>query len=1470
MKVALDKVDSIASYDQLKDLHNRFKDELSTTAIKQLKSLLSDVLKNATKKEVVKFPSLFARLAFVYRSGRLTTSLQKQLSQFRYMSKDKSFCKSISKKEFLGLFSAIGYLIQQLGEVPQPNWLSSVNTEAIFLKSEIKSSKIDIKFEFYNVIGYDDNTIRLDFQQLDTFILFLTEGQKQTYASTLQNIKEGDRVCLIDIIQLEDNELECRHIILEPGFTIDVSSIASTVRNIAGTTNFLWQQYFLSDLLDIQPNIPMHKGNVVNDLLDKWIYSNQNNPPVFIDNFKESFSRYPLVYTKLFNDDESLMTFLNETKDQNENLKRIISQDLPQVLGTERAENILLEPSFLSNKYGIQGRLDLLYGNEEGEYVIIELKSGRLPYPYNDLTKVDDAHAAQARLYELMLSSVTASTRNKFESYICYSAGASDSLRFVSPYVEFEQKILNNRNNIINGIELISQSSDDELDLFFSSFDFNTTGIELIGNMGWVRRDYDNVYNILRRLSDVELDYFKAFYRFIYTELMLHKLGSPNSTSGSTSLWNKEDDIDSSSNHLTNLTIEKNNSTDLSHPNISFRIADFKVLAAKSIRIGDLCVLYQQKNNTSVATDNQIYKGTISSISSTNKTITISLRYSQNEIISPIVFNNDFTWSVDRDYVDRSFSSMIKSLFRLMTSVQPYKELILGISEPTKHSISDIEIVTKEESPKDESRLEQNAILNEALSAEDYYLIIGPPGTGKTSIMLKNLVRRLHNDTETNILLLAYTNRAVDEICDAVNKAIINFDARNKSKINFGRSDLNFIRIGSDSGTAQRHKHNLLSNACANSNDRSKLKEVLSKQRVFISTVSSISSQQILFDLKEFHTVIIDEASQILEPQIVGLLPHFKKYILIGDQKQLPAISQQSAPQAKRFSPNLEKIHMVDLRVSYFERLLNNCLRNKWSHAYGMLTHQGRMHKDIATFPNHSYYDGKLKIADLPHQTSNLPFALFDDGMEECLAKNRLLYFPSYSTEEELVLKSNHYEAKKVATIVKNIQSLYDKNTSVIDDNNDLRNLKYDSKKTIGIITPYRSQIALIKSVLEEMKIPYWEDITVDTVERYQGSQRDIIILSLAVNSHKQLNFLSGQTYLDLESQKLIDRKLNVAITRSREQLIVTGNPYLLSQNSNYNDLLDYIKIKGGYIDIDFSDIDSAYSSDKKISTSVFDMPDILTPSDGVANLFDVQILDPIKANSPEFPEKVLGYDGDYNRNYVLEYGRTDFDQEIITHSAEDKVKLYCYYNLRKHYFTQLAVLYSENKLLSELIKNHNNKITILDFGCGPATAAIAYQSFYNTNDLSVNTNYIGIDISSSMLIEAASFLNNNFFKKSFLYNLSDNFNREKLRSLKEQLSNTSLLLFNYSYLFTNISTDVALKLAEPVKELKEEYPLSTIYLIYQNSARNGRNKSYNIFKEFLPPFEIIKSAKPTFQYKNKSYQKSVKTETVYYEILKL
>ncbi|WP_313361364.1 AAA domain-containing protein, partial [Empedobacter sp.] len=254
-------------------------------------------------------------------------------------------------------------------------------------------------------------------------------------------------------------------------------------------------------------------------------------------------------------------------------------------------------------------------------------------------------------------------------------------------------------------------------------------------------------------------------------------------------------------------------------------------------------------------------------------------------------------------------------------------------------------------------------------------------------------------------------------------------------------------------------------------------------------------------------------------------------------------------------------IGLINRKNSIFERLYEFCERNNNENSFDQLTYQGRMHAEIADFPNNYFYDGKLNVAyDIPNLNEEIKQSLHrqradlhfenhnqSNDLQNFITNHRFAFI---NVDENPYLPStNEQEADLIVKFVQEIIHLYEINKK-----------EFDAKKTIGIIAPFRNQIALIKQKLELANIPNYEQITVDTVERYQGSQRDIILYSFAVTYYSQLNAL-----VNMNDQGNVDRKLNVALTRAKEQLFLIGNQTILKENQLIKTLIEYLENKSSH-----------------------------------------------------------------------------------------------------------------------------------------------------------------------------------------------------------------------------------------------------------------------------------------------------------------
>jgi hypothetical protein len=623
-------------------------------------------------------------------------------------------------------------------------------------------------------------------------------------------------------------------------------------------------------------------------------------------------------------------------------------------------------------------------------------------------------------------------------------------------------------------------------------------------------------------LKERERAYFLRLYTFILKELWLSKAGEREyeGIKKASVLWNASfEDKLIAGELLYDLKIVENQAASESHT-VTLEIPVYPDLYLPTFRPGDAAVLYERNTATDTVNNRQVFRGAIEKLEG-NRLI-FRLRYRQKNLL---VWNPDACYAIEHDYMDTNFTGMLKALTCFIEANQDRKDLLLTPGIPRKEPV--MAVLTRhpliQEGIPRQARNDREEARNDKQSV---FLLIGPPGSGKTSIALKQMVEAEIKKNKTNVLLLAYTNRAVDEICKALTGI---------------SSSLPFIRVGSELNCSPEYRNYLLENYLGNCRTRNDVSEIIHRCRIFAGTVASVWNKPELFQLKHFDLAIIDEATQLLEPHLLGIFcvknetgkNAIDRFVLIGDHKQLPAIVLQSKEESRVNDPLLNAAGITDLSASLFERLYRKYSLEGNASAFDRLSKQGRMHPVLSAFPSEHFYEGRLECAGLPHQT------------EEWTDRSRICFYHVEPLKNELSDKINRNEADKVTEICRKLYRDY------------VEKGEQWNSQSIGIITPFRNQIALIRKQLQGTGIPELTEITVDTVERFQGSQRDVIIYSFCIKTEDQLGFLPN--WIE-ENGNLIDRKLNVALTRARKQLHVTGNENLLKKNPVYKKLIDYIR----------------------------------------------------------------------------------------------------------------------------------------------------------------------------------------------------------------------------------------------------------------------------------------------------------------------
>ena len=909
-------------------------------------------------------------------------------------------------------------------------------------------------------------------------------------------------------------------LVVEPDFLLDVTAIAECFRESNPQPLF----HLLKKFLPFSINKYLIIGNVANFFLDELMSQPDQD---FRTLFPKVFRLNPLAFTLL--EDREVREIQQKSQKHFLNLKRVILQEFPEM--NIRAEEAFLEPTFYDNAHGLQGRLDLFHlpgqsrGAEKEEKVkasIVELKSGK-PFRAN-IYGLSTNHFTQTLLYDLMVRKVFGRGIDPM-NYILYS-GIDDRLLRFAPRIKSQQfDALQLRNQLL-AIEwqLAILGADPELDLL-------EQGRQLFRRLnpvyfpkvkGFARGDLEFFETVYSRLSELERRYFVAFSGFIAREQKLAKTGvqGAKSLNGQASLWlDSFDEKQEKFEILNHLSLHQDASRE-EEPVLFFQRTE-NTNALANFRKGDIAVLYPNgEAGNELPLQNQLFKCSIVHIDSGEVQVRLRSRQFNDSLFKKYPF-----WNLEHDLIDSGFLGMYRGLFAFAQSPEEKRALLLSQKPPKKTPPVSLP-------PSPNLTEEQHEIMQQMLAAEDYFLLWGPPGTGKTSVMLRSAVDYLMQNTSENILLLAYTNRAVDEICESIER--IGPEVRNQ-----------YFRIGSSYSTGARFREQLLNAKIEKVHSRKALKEIIDGHRIVVSTVASLAGKPEILQMKSFQRVIIDEASQILEPVLVGLLSHMRRFILIGDHKQLPAVVLQDSDVSAVKDEPLQQMGLSNLRNSLFERLYKRCREQEWDWAYAQLSHQGRMHQEIMQFPNLHFYEGSLQILppSIPYHLRQLESSAWE-GEDESFLSRRLVFIPTLSDSGISRPKTNRYEAEEIGKLVAQFIALYEQNGRTF------------TQESLGIITPYRAQIAQIRQVLSEKNIDL-DLITVDTVERYQGGARDIILISLCTNTLSQLDSLISY------SDEGVDRKLNVALTRAREHLIVLGNPELLKYNEIYFELMRYGGVEG-------------------------------------------------------------------------------------------------------------------------------------------------------------------------------------------------------------------------------------------------------------------------------------------------------------------
>ena len=997
------------------------------------------------------------------------------------------------------------------------------------------------------VRAWDEQTIQVAVINQDSSEELLTVDYMNTaeyvdFSYLRSLLREGMQLNLLDCT-VTRKKVTPRLIVVEPDYLVDISSIANCFESY-GHHPLL----FTVKRMGERPNNKhIVLGNFAGSALDDII----NHPTDYTikDTFRSNFREKALDFATC--PDFNAVEFKQAAEQQVANIQEIV-YELFQSFEREKA---ILEPSFVCERLGLQGRIDLMTTDLK---LLVEQKSGKNIFierqyknPHGSLHV--EKHYVQLLLYYGILQYNFQLNPKDAHIELMYSKyPLPNGLLEVEPLQKLIREAIKFRNQAVATEYWMAENGFHRLLPLLTPQVLNVEKQNDVFYQRYLLPQLTEVLAPLHQLSELERAYFTRMMTFVIKEQLVSKVGAQEGVGNSNAnLWNmplaeKKD----TGNIYTGLTItDKSCSSSFNgYDTITLNVPQQGIDFLPNFRRGDMVYLYAYKKNEEPDVRKSIlFKGSLQEIHTSSIVVHLNDGQQNPNLIAGECFALEHAGS------DIGGTSAIRSLYTFITSDVERRQLLLGQRAPR----ADKSLVLSRSYHPD-----YDDIILKAKQAQDYFLLIGPPGTGKTSQALQYLVREQlaekpkgqstnPNDQspmvngQSSILLLAYTNRAVDEICNMLSE-----------------HELDYIRIGNEYSCDPKYSDHLLQEVLDENTTLNSIKSTLAEAQIIVATTSTMNSRSALFNIKHFDLVIIDEASQILEPNIVGILTArqeegraIDRFILVGDHKQLPAVvQQQGEADVEETSSVLENIHLSSCANSLFERLILTERAAGRTDFIGTLHKQGRMHPDIADFANRKFYaKEQLECVPLAHQLeTELSYnEESEDALDNMLKAHRMIFIPSMPCKQlNISEKVNTDEARIIADLLRRLFRQMSKD--------------FDPQKSVGVIVPYRNQIAMIRKEIERLEIPALEGISIDTVERYQGSQRDVILYSFTIQSRYQLDFLTANTFY--EEGQPIDRKLNVAITRARKQLILTGNESTLRQNQLFAELIDYIKEKDGYV----------------------------------------------------------------------------------------------------------------------------------------------------------------------------------------------------------------------------------------------------------------------------------------------------------------
>lgn len=498
--------------------------------------------------------------------------------------------------------------------------------------------------------------------------------------------------------------------------------------------------------------------------------------------------------------------------------------------------------------------------------------------------------------------------------------------------------------------------------------------------------------------------------------------------------------------------------------------------------------------------------------------------------------------SVDILFDERTYIEMEKAMHKVISAtkgrVQELRSVLLGL-KPAHFTPLEMPINIPALNPS------QNLAVNQILAAQDVAVIHGPPGTGKTTTLVQAI--KLLAEREKTVLVTAPSNTAVDLLSEKlaeldlrvvrignisrIDESILRHtleyqisqhpDSKNVKKVKIQAADCRrqANRLRSKRGYEAYEERKRLEqeaselSAWANSLEQRLVDMILDEAQVITCTL--VGAAHPVLDQRKFRTAIVDEAAQALEPATWIPIIKASKLVLTGDPFQLPPTVKSQEAAKKGFN-----ITMIEKCLKRLQQV-------------NLLNIQYRMNEGIMGFSNRQFYNNELMAAPevKDHRldiAADAPVIFIDTagcGFDE---KVHHAYQSKYNPEEFQVLREHLYQIAEA--FLEKIPP------------------------SIALISPYREQALHMEDELKDDPMLSKLDLSINTIDGFQGQEKDLVFISLVRSNPKgEIGFLSDY------------RRMNVAMTRARKQLIIVGDSATIGNNKFYSDFLEYCEVVGEY-----------------------------------------------------------------------------------------------------------------------------------------------------------------------------------------------------------------------------------------------------------------------------------------------------------------